>query len=131
MFYSYRYMRRERRRTRNGMMSKAPKTSKKKAAAAPFHGDVKYGDQCVYSDAELSVLVSEHGPFLMRFLETKLTSDQFDEVLKQLVIGVEYHMQDETVCCVVRTSGKYETGKTKEFEKRIAWHDEEMGLCSG
>ena len=67
----------------------------------------------------------------MRFLETKLTSDQFDEVLKQLVIGVEYHMQDETVCCVVRTSGKYETGKTKEFEKCIAWHDEEMGLCSG
>ena len=70
MFYSYRYMRRERRRTRNGMMSKAPKSSKKKAAAAPFHGDVKYGDQCVYSDAELSVLVSEHGPFLMMFLET-------------------------------------------------------------
>ena len=35
----------------------------------------------------------------MRFLETKLTSDQFDEVLKQLVIGVEYYMQDETVCC--------------------------------
>ena len=58
------------------------KSSKKEAAAAPFHGDVKYGDQCVYSDAELSVLVSEHGPFLMRFLETKLTSDQFDEVLK-------------------------------------------------
>ena len=130
-FDSYRIQQHQQNNNNGNMMSKAPiKSSKKKAAAAPFRGDVKYGDQCVYSDAELSGLVSEHGPFLMRFLETKLTSDQFDEVLNQLVVRVEYYMQDEAVCCVVRTSGQYETGNTAKFAKRIAWHDAyECGYC--
>ena len=97
-----------------------------------MYNGVKYGDQCIYSDAELGALVKEHGPFLMRFLKPKLTKDQFDEVLNQLEIGIEYYSQDERVCCVVKTSGEYATGKTGKYQRRITHHVVyECGYCFG